>query len=266
MVRPWLCVHPQKPKMGQRLRLQACMRPYLVSEQKTNFVRQSPIAANPHRVIGLKVYRAQHNLPDSPLAIIIQELVEGEVSGVLFYMIPLCQSEHYFAAYGLGEGVVQGTVPCDTFCDCSARNPISANHQGSGGEAAQRSPQLVELQDTPPGAQCLTNDTIHRLAKLGRQLASACGSPQDVEWTVLGDELIVLQTNSTTLAFLKESVCCGISKHHRKLLRAHLAIDSYVCVPSLFHRVSPLLSGDGGLRRSGCQKCRNLCSGSIGRF
>ena len=64
----------------------------------------------------LQAYRAQHNLPDSPLAIIIQALVEGEVSGVLFSHDPIMPERTLIsAAYGLGEGVVQGTAPCEYF-------------------------------------------------------------------------------------------------------------------------------------------------------
>ena len=168
----------------------------------------------------LKVYRAQHNLPDSPLAIIIQELVEGEVSGVLFSHDPIMPERTLIsAAYGLGEGVVQGTVPCDTFW-VTAQQEIQSQLTTKDQAVKLRngSPQLVELQDSRPDAQCLSNDTIHRLAKLGRQLASACGSPQDVEWTVLGDELIVLQTRPITV---------GIPEGERLLWDNSNIIESY---------------------------------------
>ncbi|MGC6508335.1 MAG: PEP/pyruvate-binding domain-containing protein [Myxococcota bacterium] len=150
----------------------------------------------------LEAYRALHNLPESPLAIIIQELVEGEVSGVLFSHDPTMPERSLIsAAYGLGEGVVQGTVPCDTFW-ITAQQVIQ--RQISVKDLAVRvidgTVQLVESPAVKANTPCLSDDLIHRLAKHGRHLASVYKTPQDIEWTYLHGELIMLQTRPITVA------------------------------------------------------------------
>lgn len=153
----------------------------------------------------LTAYRAQHALTQDPLAIIIQEMVEGEVSGVLFSNDPIFPDRALIsAAYGLGEGVVQGLSPCDTFW---VESPGKVQQQLATKDTAMR---LVDGKTIFVGVEagrqeksCLSPPLIKELVSAGRRLADNLGCPQDIEWTIKDGELVLLQTRPITVPIPK---------------------------------------------------------------
>ncbi|GIY54416.1 uncharacterized phosphotransferase YvkC [Caerostris extrusa] len=68
--------------------------------------------------IAVEYKRRNGQILNSPMAVVIQEMVACEVSGVLFTCDPVTNNPSMFtitANYGLGETVVSGTVEPDTF-------------------------------------------------------------------------------------------------------------------------------------------------------
>jgi len=79
-------------------------------------------------------YIADHGLKSTPVAVIIQEMVEGDASGVMFSSDPADPDQVLIsAAWGLGEGVVQGSVPCDT-----VRVGLDGGRRGNGLDGFKR--------------------------------------------------------------------------------------------------------------------------------
>lgn len=135
----------------------------------------------------------------SSMAVIIQELIEGQKSGVIFTKSP---DDHPHSiiecVYGLNQGLVDGSIFPDRW--------ILTRSTGD----------LVEFQDAER-SECLVSDThggikrlqldrekilnpplnsyeIPKVYELGTFCESLFGHPQDVEWTFLNEDLIALQS------------------------------------------------------------------------
>lgn len=153
---------------------------------------------------GAVLYRNELKMSprDSAMAVIVQELVEGEVSGLVFSRSPNSQSHIMIeAVYGLNEGLVDGTVMPDRWTiDYASRSIIShdsanRSHYITKAESGTQSKPLTAKKISNPP---LTNDEVLRVAELGACLEDEFGAPQDVEWTVCDGQLLVLQTRPIT--------------------------------------------------------------------
>lgn len=157
-------------------------------------------------------YRRAQGLPPAGVrtAVLIQAMVEGDVSGVLFTAHPVTGSRRHAllsACYGLGEGVVSGRCETDTFTvdlrDGPTADPIAAEvrrkdvqvvFDAARGYGTVEMPVHPALQERP----CLTDAQVRRIVDLGAAVAAGRGAPQDIEWTLRGDRLYVLQTRPVT--------------------------------------------------------------------
>ncbi len=131
------------------------------------------------------------------MAVIIQELVAGQKSGVVFTQDPSDESHVLIEAmYGLNQGFVDGTVEPDRWILARATGtPIT--HQ-----ASQRlkimcpSATGVTLKDLAPGFRHtppLNDAEVKEVYRLAMQMEELLGSPQHVEWTFADSDLYTLQ-------------------------------------------------------------------------
>lgn len=129
-------------------------------------------------------YRTRNGVPHDTvaLAVVVQEMVAAEASGVLFTADPLTGHRGHFvvdAVAGLGEKLVSGQVTPDHFLVDTASGAV--------------------LERTIQGEQPTLSDTqLAALVKLGQRVADRFGAPQDVEWTRVGDTLQLVQTRPIT--------------------------------------------------------------------
>jgi len=153
------------------------------------------------------VYRATKGMPhDSAcMAILVQELVDAEVSGVLFTRDPVDQRPDRIvieAAYGLGEGLVSGRVTPDRFVLDKKTLRVLRQHVAT--KVAEVRPDPAGGVHTQPveaaraGAPCLTQALLHDLAKLALAVERALGPGQDIEWALIGGRLWILQARPIT--------------------------------------------------------------------
>ena len=155
------------------------------------------------RAIG---YRARNGIAnhDVALAVVVQEMVQSEASGVLFTANPLTgkRSETVIdATFGLGEALVSGLVEPDHFVVDEDR--IVAKSLGAkavsiesieGGGTRQVSVDVADRQSISDGE-------IVGLAQLGRHVEALFGSPQDIEWALADGGLQLLQARPITSLF-----------------------------------------------------------------
>ncbi|MBD3237061.1 MAG: hypothetical protein GF330_10180 [Candidatus Eisenbacteria bacterium] len=147
------------------------------------------------RELGLDVTR-------SAMAVLVQELVVGEASGVSFTASPVAEDQAIVeAVHGLNQGLVDGTITPDRW--------IFARESGAllRHEPAVREQQIL-LRDTGTVAAPLSPQRAGRAPLTNRQAADALalarrceithGTPQDVEWTSTDDGLLLLQTRPIT--------------------------------------------------------------------
>lgn len=158
-------------------------------------------------------YRRQHGLPTegASIAVLVQQLVVADVSGVVFSANPLTGNRDEIvvnASWGLGESVVGGSVTPDTFVVQAAGDPSTWNVSGRtvaekrkmtvavvGGTREVDVPRLMARQPS------LTDDQLLEMAALARDLEQAMGWPVDIECAYRDDVLYLLQCRPiTTLA------------------------------------------------------------------
>lgn len=157
------------------------------------------------RAIGYRM-RNKIDQVDTTLAVVVQIMVQSEVSGVLFTANPLTGSLRELvidATFGLGEALVSGQVEPDHFVVDSqtgkiihqttgAKQTATRVHSGGGVDA---------LPVTDPNQICLTEKQISQLADAGRRIQQEYGQPQDIEWAFADGSLYILQARAITSLF-----------------------------------------------------------------
>ncbi|GIH24363.1 hypothetical protein Aph01nite_26730 [Acrocarpospora phusangensis] len=135
------------------------------------------------------------------LAVVIQEMVQSEVAGVMFTANPVTGRRREAvidASPGLGEAVVSGAVNPDHFTVRDGRilerrlgdKRLAVRSLAGGG---------VEHVTTAQDAACLTDAQVLALAALGNRVEDHYGAPQDTEWAIdAGGELWLTQARPIT--------------------------------------------------------------------
>lgn len=157
-------------------------------------------------------YRAARGALDTDVevAVVVQRMIDGAVSGVFFTVDPTGTSRQQgvlTATWGLGEGVVSGKLACDTFF--IGRDTFSVTQR----EIADKSHAIVRDTDAGVGTRevevdaarraqpVLTDEQIRELSALCWKIEDAYGHPVDVEWTWDNGAPWILQARPiTTLA------------------------------------------------------------------
>jgi phosphohistidine swiveling domain-containing protein len=149
------------------------------------------------RELGLEVRK-------SAMAVLIQEMVAGEKSGVIFGQNPQDPSQAVIeAVYGLNQGLVDGSVEPDRWLLDRETGRLLAHHPAPKGAVLQPAAEGVRLTSLPPGlarTPPLSPKEVDRIYRLARRCEALFGAPQDVEWTIAGGRLVVLQSRPITTA------------------------------------------------------------------
>jgi phosphohistidine swiveling domain-containing protein len=138
----------------------------------------------------------------SAMAVIIQEMVFGERSGVVFGRSPVEESQAVVeAVYGLNQGLVDGTVEPDqwilnrkTGTIISHTPAIREKILSPAPEGVRVEPLAPQLRSKPP----LEIPEISAVFGLAMNAETIFGPPQDVEWTYKKDILHALQARPIT--------------------------------------------------------------------
>ncbi|WP_149202162.1 PEP/pyruvate-binding domain-containing protein [Actinotalea subterranea] len=133
------------------------------------------------------------------MAVIVQRLVDADVSGVMF--TGPGGATRVEASWGLGTSVVGGTVSPDAYevlADGTVRRA-----PGDKRTRVDRVGSRVVETDVPAGQRLrltLDDTTVGRLAALGQQVATLIGGHVDVEWAVAAGRVSLLQARPVTAA------------------------------------------------------------------
>lgn len=152
-------------------------------------------------------YRRQRGVPDEglALAVVVQEMVAADVSGVLFTRDPVTGdggSLLVSSSYGLGESVVAALVTPDMFT--LSRDPVAvvAREIGSKRTRIDQKPEggtkTTEVSKADQSRQSLTEAELLRLADLGERIETHYGAGQDIEWAFADERLYLLQARPIT--------------------------------------------------------------------
>ncbi len=141
------------------------------------------------------------------LAVVVQEMVEADCSGVMFTADPATgRRDHVVisAAWGLGESVVGGLVSTDDHVVDKAGGAVLSRHVAAKAEMTGYADgaQTGTVQRPVPSdrrtAPVLDDAELAGLAWLGARIERHFGVPQDVEWARAGAVTSVLQSRPIT--------------------------------------------------------------------
>jgi len=155
-------------------------------------------------------YRLNNNIDLSSvrIAVVVQEMLQAEYSGVAFSMNPVTGQRDVTiisSVYGLGEGLVSGELDADSYsinqnelnptieqniaikkmkfiCDDKAKNKIV------------NVPVELELQNESSLIAKQVRDIVEQVNKI----SSYYGRPQDIEWAITKNQLFILQSRPIT--------------------------------------------------------------------
>ncbi len=160
-------------------------------------------------------YRTKQGFPHEKvkIAVVVQKMVESEVSGVMFTADPTGDTSKIVieAAYGLGEVVVGGKVTPDTYVVDKARMEIISKKisKQTWKLSRARSGKGIERYDIPEDMQerqKLPDGKIIELAKLGLKAENHYGHPQDMEWAYEAGKIYIVQSRAITTLKLGEKI------------------------------------------------------------
>jgi pyruvate,water dikinase len=158
-------------------------------------------------------YRRRQGFGDqAKIAVVIQQMVQSERSGVMFTVNPVTGDAGQIiieAVYGLGEAAVSGMVTPDmVVVDKSTGATLER-------EVSDQEQQLVRNSAATPGDEAnhwskvpsnlrraakLSDEDVTTLAALGLQLEQHYGCPQDIEWATADGQFYILQSRPVTAA------------------------------------------------------------------
>ncbi|WP_456475392.1 PEP/pyruvate-binding domain-containing protein [Candidatus Pyrohabitans sp.] len=147
------------------------------------------------------------------IAVVVQKMVNAEKAGVMFSVHPATGEKDKIvieAAWGLGEGVVSGTVTPDHYVVDKDTNRLL--HKEIAVKEVmftrdEKTGKTIKLKVEPEraGAQVLTESELAQLAELGKRVEEHFGSPQDIEWAYEAGKLYLLQSRPITVLYEKEA-------------------------------------------------------------
>ena len=156
-------------------------------------------------------YRRQNGqLPIESICVIIQEMVDADIAGVMFTADPVTGNKSDLlinANYGLGESVVSGTVSPDTIVVKRDDKGIlkigncqvgSKEHKVVAGDVNGTELQEITLSDR--NNLCIDEKEIFHLSQVGLEIENCFGAAQDIEWAKSNEHLYILQSRPISIS------------------------------------------------------------------
>lgn len=143
------------------------------------------------------------DIKHSTMAVMVQELITGEVSGIIFSSSPENSKQMIIeAVHGLNKGLVDGDVEPDrwiidreTAAIIQHVNPSSREKmtvlRNTGTALEQTS---ASISKAPP----LDENDVRELHEIALVMESNFGNPQDIEWTQRDGKIYILQSRPIT--------------------------------------------------------------------
>jgi pyruvate,water dikinase len=150
------------------------------------------------------LYRQELNLDvaHSAMAVLVQEIVVGERSGVTFSQSPNDPAQAVIeSVYGLNQGLVDGTVEPDRWVLDRATGRLLSHTPAHRDQVVVPGTDGVRLEHLPAfqaSRPPLLDAEALAVFDLALRSEELFGAPQDVEWTIHQEHLVVLQSRPIT--------------------------------------------------------------------
>ncbi len=163
------------------------------------------------RAIFYRFEKGLHHTKIS-VAVVVQNMVESEVSGIAFSVHPVTQDYNQMiieAGLGLGEAIVSGSITPDSYVvekepfrilDKNVSVQEKAMVRGAEGGSIWR-----EVEKERGEKQALSDQRILELASVILRIERHYGFPCDIEWALEGGKFYITQSRPITTLFKKEN-------------------------------------------------------------
>ncbi|MFC1888865.1 PEP/pyruvate-binding domain-containing protein [Thermodesulfobacteriota bacterium] len=158
---------------------------------------------------SISAYRTacQCDFGDSRMAILVQDMIPSEFSGVIFTANPVSSDAGQMvinASWGLGESIVSGIVSPDTYVvekgsfEVLEREISDKRLEVVDRPSGESGTVTVEVEPEKASESTLMTADVIELCALGLEIEEVYGFPQDIEWSSYGGEFYVLQSRPIT--------------------------------------------------------------------
>ncbi len=154
---------------------------------------------------------------DVSISIGIQKMVKSFTAGVMFTLDPVTGDNSVMAVeanYGFGESVVSGEVTPDYFLVNKFTFEILKKNISTKECMYTLNPEIysvekTEVQSERSSIQCIIDEDVISLVKIGKLVEEHYGKPMDIEWAVDKDlpaagNVLILQSRPETVWSRKE--------------------------------------------------------------
>lgn len=135
---------------------------------------------------------------DIKMAVLVQEMVPATASGVLFTEDPMIIE----AVWGLGDLLVGGkTIPDRFVVETNEFKVVERkiHHKETMSEMEISGVTITDVPEHLQDQHVLEDEYLMELCKLGKKVEHIFGCPQDIEWVLFNDEIMLLQTRPITV-------------------------------------------------------------------
>ncbi len=151
-----------------------------------------------------KSYALQKSVASGAIAVVVQEMVAGDVSGVAFSTHPVTGDHNMIvieACLGLGEPVVSGTLTPDSYIISKDLTVIERRVVNQRKKLVRGKTKALSWRKVSPSdgeKQKLSDQQIIDIAEMVKRIENHFENPVDIEWTIKADQLYLLQCRPIT--------------------------------------------------------------------
>jgi pyruvate,water dikinase len=145
-------------------------------------------------------------LSDLQMAVVVQKMIDPQVSGVLFTANVLNNNREQMminSTWGLGETIANNSVTPDMIILDKDNSKILRTVVGEKKKTSVKNPRgsgtlLLDTNLDLRAKLSLSETQLHELFELGLWIENALNSPQDIEWAIESGKLYILQSRPIT--------------------------------------------------------------------
>ncbi len=149
-------------------------------------------------------YRIRKEVPHSEgMAVIVQEMIPSEISGITFSVHPLSNDAILIeASYGVGELIVSGRIDPDDFILSRTTLQVLQKKIGNKCQMAvcgTEKTNVVRVAEQEAKRESLSDERLKEIAAVCLRIEKDFSCPQDIEWCIEQNTLWVLQSRPITI-------------------------------------------------------------------
>lgn len=149
------------------------------------------------------IYRIKKEIPHlEGMAVVVQEMIPAEVSGIAFTVHPLDEKSLLVeASYGIGDMIVSGRVEPDGYT--IDRETLEIGERKIGRKNKMNTikgeeTKIIDVKKKLAERQALSDNKVKEIAVTSLKVEKIFNYPQDIEWCISNNKLWLLQSRSIT--------------------------------------------------------------------